>query len=132
MSPGVSARRWRKRDEASAVNTSSKDSNCPPMLPGPALPASWRALLDAFRPAFRRPRTFALFAVLSTGLITQTARRTVVGMLTGAGAAAVVSFHTACRFFSHHGWEPDRIGLALARLIVDRLLAGDTAIEVVR
>jgi hypothetical protein len=101
------------------------------MLPFPTLPESWRALLDAFRPAFRRSRTFALFALLATGLVTQTTRRTVVGMLAGAGASAVVSFHAVCRFFSHHVWDSDRIGLALARLIVDRLLAADTAIEVV-
>ena len=75
-----------------------------------------------FRPAFRRSRTFALFALLATGLVAQTTRRTVVGMLAGAGMAAVVSFHSACRFFSHHAWDTDRLGLALARLIVDRLL----------
>ena len=101
------------------------------MLQCPTLPESWRALLDAFRPAFRRSRTFALFALLATGLVTQTTRRTVVGMLAGAGMAAAVSFHAVCRFFSHHAWDSDRIGLALARLIVDRMLAADTAIEVV-
>ena len=52
-------------------------------------------------------------------------------MLAGAGVAAVVSFHTACRFFSHHAWDGDRIGLVLARLIVDRLLAPGAPIEVV-
>lgn len=101
------------------------------MLLSPTLPESWRALLDAFRPAFRRSRTFALFALLATGLITQTTRRTVVGMLAGAGMAAAVSFHAVCRFFSHHAWDTDRIGLTLARLIVSRLLAADAAIEVV-
>ena len=101
------------------------------MLQSPTLPESWRALLDAFRPAFRRSRTFALFALLATGLITQTTRRTVVGMLAGAGMAAAVSFHAVCRFFSHHAWDTDRIGLTLARLIVSRLLDADAAIEVV-
>jgi len=28
------------------------------------------------------------------------------------GVAAAVSFHTACRFFSGHTWDADRIGLA--------------------
>src|SRR5687767_11737218 len=80
------------------------------MLPAPTLPESWRALLDAFRPAFRRSRTFALFALLATGLVTQTTRRTVVGMLAGAGMAAAVSFHAVCRFFSQPcvGHRPDR------------------------
>jgi len=68
---------------------------------------------------------------MATGLVEQTARRTVVGMLTGAGMAAVVSFHTACRFFSQHVWDADRIGLGLAQLIVDRLLDEQAPIEVV-
>jgi hypothetical protein len=101
------------------------------MLRLSTLPASWRAVLDTFRPAFRRSSTFAVFAVLATGLVAQAGRRTVVGMLAGAGAGAAVSFHTACRFFSCHVWDIDRIGLALARLIVDRLLGQQGSIEVV-
>ena len=68
------------------------------MLPGLTLPASWRVLLETFRPAFRRSSTFALFELLATGLVARAARRTVVGMLAGAGMAAVVSFHACCRF----------------------------------
>ncbi len=74
------------------------------------------------RHAFRRGSTFALFALLATGLAARTTRRTVVGMLAGAGIPAGVSFHSACRFFSHHAWDVDPIGLVLARLIADRLL----------
>ena len=95
------------------------------------LPASWRAVLDTFRPAFRRSSTFAVFALLATGLVAQAGRRTVVGMLAGVGVAAAVSFHTACRFFSRHSWDADRIGLALARLVVDRLLGEHAPIMVV-
>ena len=101
------------------------------MLPGLTLPASWRSLLEVFRPAFRRGSTFALFALLATGLAARTTRRTVVGMLAGAGMAAAVSFHSACRFFSHHAWDVDPIGLVLARLIVDRLLPDGAPITVV-
>ena len=101
------------------------------MLPGLTLPASWRVLLETFRPAFRRSSTFALFELLATGLGRAAARRTVVGMLAGAGMAAVVSFHACCRFFSAHAWDADRLGLALARLIVTRLLDADAPIEVV-
>ena len=101
------------------------------MLPGLTLPASWRVLLETFRPAFRRSSTFALFELLATGLVARAARRTVVGMLAGAGMAAVVSFHACCRFFSAHAWDADRLGLALARLIVTRLLDADAPIEVV-
>jgi hypothetical protein len=95
------------------------------------LPASWHAVLDTCRPVFRRSSTFAVFALLATGLVAQAGRRTVVGMLAGAGMTAVVSFHMACRFFSAYTWDTDQIGLALARLIVDRLLGADEAIEVV-
>lgn len=100
------------------------------MLLGASLPESWRVLLQTFRPAFCRCSTFTLFVVLATGLVAQTARRTVVGMLAGAGMAAVVSFHSVCRFFSQHTWSADRLGLGLARLIVTRLLDDDAAITV--
>ena len=70
------------------------------MLRSPTLAASWRGLVEMFRPAFRRSRTFGLFVLLATGLVAQAARRTVVGMLVGAGVAAVVSLQGCCRFFS--------------------------------
>jgi len=101
------------------------------MLQIVTLPASWRMLLETLRPVFRRSSTFGLFALLATGLVARTSRRTVVGMLAGAGIAALVSFHCACRFFSHYVWEADRLGLAVARLIVDRLLDADASITVV-
>jgi hypothetical protein len=101
------------------------------MLRGLTLPATWRGLLEALRPAFRRGSTFAMFMLLASGLVAQTARRTVVGMLAATGMAAIVSFHTCCRFFSAHRWDTDRLGLALAWLIVSRLLAERAAIEVV-
>ena len=92
------------------------------------LPTSWLEVLQPLRPVFRRSQTFTLFVVLATGLVAQTRRRTVVGMLAGAGMAAVVSFHSACRFFSADRWETDRLALAVARLVVDRLLPADTPI----
>ncbi len=101
------------------------------MLRSLTLPASWQAVLDTFRPAFRRSSTFSVFALLASGLVAQAGRRTVVGMLAGTGLATVMSFHTACRFFSTHCWNADRIGLALARLIAGQLLDSDAAIEVV-
>lgn len=101
-----------------------------PMLPALRLPSSWLDVLDPLRPVFARASTFALFVLLATGLVTRTCRRTVVGMLAGAGMATVVSFHSACRFFSTHRWEVDRLGLAVARLVVDRLLEADASITV--
>jgi hypothetical protein len=107
------------------------DCNPTPMLRLLSLPASWLALLETLRPVFGRSSTFGLFVLLATGLVARSARRTVVGMLAGAGAAAVVSFHCACRFFSQYAWDTDRLGLAVARLIVGRLLPADAAITVV-
>jgi len=59
-------------------------------------------LLATLHPVFRRSSTFGLFVLLANGLVAQTARRTVIGMLTGAGMAAAVSFPSACRLFSHY------------------------------
>jgi hypothetical protein len=94
------------------------------------LPASWRAVLQPLRPVFSRGRTFALFVMLATGLAARTYRRTVVGMLAGAGMTAVVSFHSACRFFSTHRWDTDRLGLTVARIITELLIPSGAAIAV--
>ena len=95
------------------------------------LPASWAALLELFRPAFRRRGTFTLFTVLATGMVARNGRRTVVGMLSGARMAGAVSFHAACRFFSQGGQghrQPGRTGRQLLVLIAtefpDRLVHG--------
>ncbi|MDQ2709751.1 MAG: transposase [Actinomycetota bacterium] len=87
-------------------------------------------MLEPLRAVFGRSSTFGLFVLLATGLVARTSRRTVVGMLAGAGMAAVVSFHSACRFFSAGRWEVDRLGLAVARLVVDRLMTPGAPITV--
>jgi hypothetical protein len=101
-----------------------------PMLRSMTLPPSWLGVLLPLRSVFRRSSTFGLFVLLATGLVARTRRRTVVGMLAGAGMAAVVSFHAACRFFSASRWDVDRLGLAVARLVVDRLLPAGSPIVV--
>jgi hypothetical protein len=95
------------------------------------LPASWAGLLEHLRPCFRRRGTFAMFTVLATGMVAATGRRTVVGMLAGAGMARSVSFQTACRFFSAALWDTDALGLAVARLIVGLLLPQGAPVVVV-
>ncbi len=97
---------------------------------GLTLPASWRELLQTLRPVFGGSSTFGMFTLLAAGLVARTMRRAVVGMLAGAGMAALVSIHSACRFFSTYRWDTDRLGLAIARLIVERLLDTDAAITV--
>jgi DDE superfamily endonuclease len=83
------------------------------------LPDSWSVLLESLRGTFRRRGTFTMFTILATGMVVATGRRTVVGMLAGARMAQAVSFHAACRFFSHATWDVDRLGLGVARLVVD-------------
>src|SRR5580698_6784575 len=92
------------------------------MLPPSTIPRSFQALLDEFRPCFTTP-TFPTFSCLVTGLIRQTRRRTVCGMLLGAGLERVWHHSKAHRFFAAARWSADRIGLLLADLIIRLLLA---------
>ncbi len=89
------------------------------MLPDPTvpLPASLMALLVSFQPLFTAP-SFRAFCALAGGFLAQTGRRTVCGMLTGAGLSRVWRHDRAHRFFSHARWSSQALGLALARLIV--------------
>ncbi|MGH3124026.1 MAG: IS701 family transposase, partial [Streptosporangiaceae bacterium] len=71
------------------------------------------------------------FTVLATGMVARRGRRTVVGMLAGAGMATRISFHAACRFFSAAVWDvDDRLGLAAAGFVVEHLLDPDAPIVV--
>ena len=72
-----------------------------------ALPASLVALLAEFRSCFSS-RTFPVFCALAAGLLAQTARRTVCGMLVGAGLSRV--------------WPLDQVCATLTRLVVRLLL----------
>ena len=58
------------------------------MLPDSTVPGSLAYLLAVFRPCFTAP-TFRAFTGLIVGLIASTRRRTVCGMLTGAGLERV-------------------------------------------
>jgi hypothetical protein len=88
----------------------------------PMLPDSWSAVCEPLAAAFRRRATFRMFLILAAGMVAQRGRHSVVGMLSGAGMAGTVSFHAACRFFSHAVWDKDKLGLLVARLVVEWLL----------
>lgn len=79
-----------------------------PDLPVP-LPSSLDALLWWFRPLFTAP-SFRTFRALAAELLAQTGKRTVCGMLTGAGLAVIWSHHRAHRSFSR-GWDAGATGL---------------------
>ena len=99
------------------------------MPPGPTAPCSLAGLLAEFRPCFTAP-TFQTFIGLVVGLIAQTRRRTVCGMLTGAGLDQVWHHSRAHRLFTTARWSGDALGLALADLIVARLLPTGAALTI--
>ena len=99
------------------------------MPPGPTAPCSLAGLLAVFRPCFTAP-TFQTFVGLVVGLIAQTRRRTVCGMLTGAGLDQVWHHSRAHRLFSNARWSGDALGLVLADLIVARLLPANSALTI--
>src|SRR6516164_4830880 len=99
------------------------------MLPGVTLPASLAVLLGALRPCFTAP-SFATFCGLAAGLAGQVRRRTVVGMLLGAALSRAWPHDRAHYFFARARWEPDQLGLAVARLVVALLLPPGAAITV--
>ena len=87
------------------------------MLPDVTLPASLAALLGALRPCFTAP-SYRTFCGLAAGLAGQVRRRTVVGMLLGAGLARAWPHDRAHYFFARARWDAAEVGLAAARLVV--------------
>jgi hypothetical protein len=100
------------------------------MLQLQSLPAALAGLLTAFQCCFTAP-TFATFVALLTGLIAQPGRRTVCGMLVGAGLNGVWRHQRAHRFFSRTVWSLDAVCLVLLRLVVDTFVPAGQDIEVV-
>ena len=97
------------------------------MLQFETLPASLAGLLWVFRPLLTGP-SFATFAALAAGLVAQPGRRTVCGMLVGAGLSRVWHHSRAHWLFARARWSPEALGLALAGLVVDRLVPADAPV----
>ncbi len=102
------------------------------MLPDPSvsLPPSLMAVLSWFAGCFTAP-TFRTFCALTAGLAAQTGRRTVCGMILGAGLGGVVRHERFHRFFSAAAWCPDELGLTLAGLLAGRLIPPGAELVVV-
>jgi hypothetical protein len=98
------------------------------MLQWETLPASWSGLLTVFRSCFTAP-TFATFVALLSGMVAAPTRRTVSGMLIAAGLSQLWHHSRAYWLFGQARWSIDQVGLVLARLIVDRLVPADAAVE---
>ena len=91
------------------------------MLPDLTLPASLAGLLMMLRPVFTGP-SFRTFCGLAAGLAGQVRRRTVCGMLLGAGLSRCWPHDRAHYFFARAAWDLDELGLAVARLVVALLV----------
>jgi hypothetical protein len=91
------------------------------MLPSPTLPVSLTALLMVFQPCFTAPAC-RTFCGLASGFLAQAGRRTVCGMLTGAGLSQVWPHDRAHYFSARARWSPDQLGLTLARLVAGLLV----------
>src|SRR5262249_57290922 len=101
------------------------------MLPELTIPPSLAGLLAALRPCFATTGTFATFCALVCGMLAQTGRRTVTGMLVGSGLSTLWSHHRAHRFFSRAVWSAEGLGVLLAGLVVRLLVPADAAVTVV-
>ena len=82
-----------------------------------------------FEKEIARAVVLALFVVV--GLIAQTRRRTVCGILLGAGLERLWHHSRAHRFFSTARWCADQVGLVLADVVVVCLLPAGSPITVV-
>jgi hypothetical protein len=91
------------------------------------MPPQWRDLLEELAPVFARRSTHRLFMALACGLILAD-RGTVTGMAAAAGIGR--QWRRACWFFAAARWDPDALGLAVARLIVTYLLGEDAPLTV--
>ncbi|WP_324290582.1 transposase [Streptomyces sp. H27-H5] len=100
------------------------------MVPGMTLPASLPLVLRVTRPCFTK-YSYQTFAHLVVGMVAQTGRRTVTGMLTGAGLSRLWPHRRAHAFFSEASWDPDQLGPRLARAVVEALVPADAPVLVV-
>src|SRR5438874_11446171 len=92
------------------------------MLHLDTVPASLAGLLWVFRSCFTAP-SFATFGALVVGLVAQSGRRTVCGMLVGSGLSRLGHGSRAHWVFSHARWSAVVVGVALADLVVGWLVA---------
>ncbi len=101
------------------------------MLPDATLPvpASLMNVLAAFAPLFT-VASFRTFCGLACGFLAQAGRRTVCGMLTGAGLSRLWPHDRAHQFFSRARWNADELGLAAAKPVVALLVPAGQPVTV--
>ncbi len=101
------------------------------MLPDATVPvpASLMTLLAALSPLFTAP-SFRTFTALACGFLAQSGKRTVCGMLTGAGLSRLWPHDRAHYFFSRAHWNPDDLGICVAKLVIGLLVPDAEPVEV--
>jgi hypothetical protein len=99
------------------------------MLPVSTLPGSLLAVAGIVRSCFTAA-SFEVFCQLLAGMVAATGRRTVCGMLSGAGLAAVWPHDRAHQFFSRAAWDPDRLAGVLATAVVALLVPDGAPVTV--
>jgi len=101
------------------------------MLPDAVLPvpASLMALLSVFSPLFTAP-SFRSFCALSCGFLAQPGKRTVCGMLSGAGLSRLWPHDRAHYLFARARWDADDLCLSAARLVVGLLVPAGEPVSV--
>jgi hypothetical protein len=98
------------------------------MLPD-VVPTSLMTLLAWFAPLFTAP-SFRTFTALACGFLAQPGKRTVCGMLTGAGLSRLWPHDRAHWFFSRARWNAGDLGLAAAVLVVSLLVPAGAPVDV--
>jgi hypothetical protein len=98
------------------------------MLPD-MVPASLLTLLSVFSPLFTAS-SFRTFTGLACGFLAQGGKRTVCGMLTGAGLSRSWPHDRAHWFFARARWDADALGLAAALLVVSLLVPAGAPVDV--
>jgi hypothetical protein len=101
------------------------------MLPDATLPVpgSLASVLACLAPLFTAP-SFRTFTMLACGFLAQTGKRTVCGMLAGAGLSRIWPHDRAHWFFARARWDPDDLGLAVAKLVVALLVPAGQPVTV--
>jgi hypothetical protein len=99
------------------------------MLARTTLPASLLAVARVVCHCFTAP-SFEVFINLLGGTVSARGPRTVTGMLTGAGLSRAWSHHRAHRFFSRATWDPRKVGLALAKAVIEALVPAGADLRV--
>jgi hypothetical protein len=98
-------------------------------VPAVPVPASLMTLLSAFAGVFTVP-TFRTFTALACGFLAAPGKRTVCGMLTGAGLSRKWAHDRAHGFFSRARWNPDDLGTCAARLVISLLVPAGAPIGI--